>query len=75
MSHEPNPTIAGEKATVPVDRRDFLCTVGAATAVLTLASGWLYAAFAGASFLLMALLCLTAIPLTAGLTKEPSLTP
>jgi PPP family 3-phenylpropionic acid transporter len=44
--------------------------IGAATAVLTLASGWLYAAFAGASFLVMALLCLAAIPLTAGLSTD-----
>jgi PPP family 3-phenylpropionic acid transporter len=47
--------------------------VGAATAIVTFASGWLYASFAGASFLLMALLCLIAIPLTAGLVaKVPS---
>jgi PPP family 3-phenylpropionic acid transporter len=44
--------------------------IGAATAVVTFASGWLYAAFAGASFLLMALMCLTAIPLTAGLSTN-----
>jgi hypothetical protein len=38
-------------------------------------SGWLCAALAGASFLVMVLMCLAAIPLTAGLTKAPSLTP
>jgi MFS transporter, PPP family, 3-phenylpropionic acid transporter len=42
--------------------------VGASTALLTFASGWLYASLAGASFWVMALLCVLAIPLTTGLT-------
>jgi MFS transporter, PPP family, 3-phenylpropionic acid transporter len=43
--------------------------IGASTALLTFASGWLYASLAGASFWVMALLCIIAIPLTAGLTS------
>jgi MFS transporter, PPP family, 3-phenylpropionic acid transporter len=40
---------------------------GATTAVLTVASGWLYAAFGAQGFLVMALLCAAALPLTRGL--------
>ena len=43
--------------------------IGASTALLTFASGWLYASLASASFWVMALLCIIAIPLTAGLTS------
>ena len=39
----------------------------AATAVLSLASGTLYARFGAQGFLAMALLCVVALPLTAGL--------
>ena len=44
--------------------------IGASTALITFASGWLYASLAGASFWVMALLCIIAIPLTAGLTSD-----
>jgi PPP family 3-phenylpropionic acid transporter len=48
---------------------------GATTALMTLASGWLYAAFGAQGFLVMALLCATVPPLTWGLravySKEP----
>ena len=37
---------------------------GATTALLTLASGWLYAALGARGFLMMALLCAAAVPLT-----------
>jgi PPP family 3-phenylpropionic acid transporter len=40
---------------------------GATTALLTLASGWLYAALGAQGFLLMALLSAAALPLTRGL--------
>jgi MFS transporter, PPP family, 3-phenylpropionic acid transporter len=40
---------------------------GATTALLTLASGWLYGAVGAQGFLLMALLCLAALPLARGL--------
>jgi PPP family 3-phenylpropionic acid transporter len=43
--------------------------IGASTALLTFASGWLYAWLASASFWVMALLCIIANPLTAGLTS------
>jgi PPP family 3-phenylpropionic acid transporter len=43
---------------------------GATTALLTLASGWLYAAFGAYGFLAMALLCAAAIPLTRGLRRS-----
>jgi len=41
--------------------------VGLATALLTLASGLLYERMGGHSFLVMAALCLLALPLCAGL--------
>ena len=44
--------------------------VGAGTAVLTFAAGWLYEWMAGAAFWAMALLCLAAIPLTPALTPH-----
>jgi PPP family 3-phenylpropionic acid transporter len=44
--------------------------IGASTALLTFVSGWLYASLAGASFGIMALLCVMTIPLTAGLTSN-----
>ena len=43
-----------------------LC-VGLATALLTLASGLLYERMRGSAFLVMAALCLLALPLCAGL--------
>jgi PPP family 3-phenylpropionic acid transporter len=46
--------------------------VGAATAVLTLLSGWLYARMGPAAFIAMSLLCLTAIPVAAGLKRVSS---
>ena len=47
-----------------------LC-VGLAIALLTFASGLLYARFGGEAFLLMAALCLVALPICAGL-RAPS---
>ena len=41
--------------------------VGAATAFLTFAAGWLYEWWGGAAFWVMALLCVAAIPLTPAL--------
>jgi MFS transporter, PPP family, 3-phenylpropionic acid transporter len=46
--------------------------VGVATALLTLASGSLYAHFGAAGFLAMALLCAIALPLTFGLRQTRS---
>jgi PPP family 3-phenylpropionic acid transporter len=43
-----------------------LC-VGFATALLTLASGLLYERMGGSAFLVMAALCLLALPMCAGL--------
>jgi PPP family 3-phenylpropionic acid transporter len=43
--------------------------IGAATALLTLASGWLYARLGSAAFGIMSLLCLAALPLAAGLRQ------
>jgi PPP family 3-phenylpropionic acid transporter len=48
--------------------------VGAATALLTLASGWLYARLGAHAFLVMSGLCLTALPVAAGL-REVALKP
>jgi MFS transporter, PPP family, 3-phenylpropionic acid transporter len=45
---------------------------GATTALLTVASGWLYAAFGAQGFLVMALLCAAALPLTRGLRTSLS---
>jgi len=39
----------------------------ATTALLTLASGWLYGALGARGFVAMALLCVTALPVTRGL--------
>lgn len=44
--------------------------IGAATAVVTLASGWLYARMGGAAFLIMSLLCLAALPLALNLRRQ-----
>jgi PPP family 3-phenylpropionic acid transporter len=46
-----------------------LC-VGLATALLTLASGLLYERMGGNAFLVMAALCLLALPLCAGLRRS-----
>jgi PPP family 3-phenylpropionic acid transporter len=46
--------------------------VGAATTLLTLASGWLYAHLQGAGFWMMALSCATAVPLALRLSLFPS---
>ena len=43
--------------------------VGVATALLTLASGWLYARMGASAFLAMDLLCLAALPLTRALRR------
>ena len=43
--------------------------VGAATALLTFASGWLYSWVAGQAFLAMGLLCLTALPVALSLVS------
>jgi MFS transporter, PPP family, 3-phenylpropionic acid transporter len=45
----------------------YALAAGTTTAVLTLASGWLYATIGGRAFLVMALLCAAAMPLTRGL--------
>ena len=47
-----------------------LC-VGLSIAVVTLVSGLLYARFGGAAFLIMAALCLLAVPACAGLRAFP----
>jgi PPP family 3-phenylpropionic acid transporter len=44
--------------------------VGAATAFLTFAAGWLYEWWGGAAFWVMALLCVAAIPLTPALAPR-----
>jgi PPP family 3-phenylpropionic acid transporter len=46
--------------------------VGAATALITFAAGWLYTWMGAMAFWAMALLCGIAIPLTAGLTADRS---
>jgi PPP family 3-phenylpropionic acid transporter len=50
--------------------------VGAATALLTSASGWLYAHLGSAAFAMMGLLCLAALPLAIKLRQsaDPALT-
>jgi PPP family 3-phenylpropionic acid transporter len=51
-----------------------LYALGAAltSSLLTLASGWLYASLGGPGFLVMALLCVGAVPLTPGLRPASS---
>jgi PPP family 3-phenylpropionic acid transporter len=44
--------------------------VGAAMALLTLASGFLYTWLEGDAFFVMALLCAAALPLAAGMTRQ-----
>jgi PPP family 3-phenylpropionic acid transporter len=41
--------------------------IGAATAILTIASGWLYALLGGLAFFAMSLLCLAALPVAFSL--------
>jgi MFS transporter, PPP family, 3-phenylpropionic acid transporter len=48
--------------------------VGAATAILTLISGWLYAQLGSAAFALMSVLCLSALPIAASL-RTPQRSP
>lgn len=45
----------------------YALAAGATTALLTVASGWLYAVLGAQGFLVMALLCAAALPLTRGL--------
>jgi PPP family 3-phenylpropionic acid transporter len=45
----------------------YALAAGATTALLTVASGWVYAAYGAQGFLVMALLCAAALPLTRGL--------
>ena len=47
--------------------------IGAATALLTLVSGWLYSGLEGMAFLIMSLMCLTALPVAFTLinTSDP----
>lgn len=44
--------------------------IGAATALVTLVSGWLFAQMGGAAFMLMSVLCLTALPVARSLARE-----
>lgn len=44
--------------------------IGAATALVTLISGWLFGRMGGAAFLLMSVLCLAALPVARGLARE-----
>ena len=46
--------------------------IGAATALLTLVSGWLYSGLDGMAFLIMSLLCLTALPVAFTLINTSS---
>jgi len=50
----------------------YALAAGTTTAVLTLASGWLYATMGAHAFLAMALLCAAAAPLTWGLRADHS---
>ena len=43
--------------------------IGAATAALTIASGWLYSGLGGLAFLAMSLLCIVAVPVTFSLVS------
>jgi PPP family 3-phenylpropionic acid transporter len=47
--------------------------IGAATALVTLVSGWLYSGLEGMAFLIMSLMCLTALPVAFTLinTSDP----
>jgi PPP family 3-phenylpropionic acid transporter len=49
----------------------YALAAGATTALLTVASGRLYGAFGAQGFLVMALLCAAALPLTRGLRTSP----
>lgn len=44
--------------------------IGAATALVMLASGWLFGRMGGAAFMLMSVLCLAALPVARGLARE-----
>ena len=48
--------------------------VGAATALLTLVSGWLYARLGAAAFGIMSALCLAALPIARSLRPAPDVT-
>jgi PPP family 3-phenylpropionic acid transporter len=48
--------------------------VGVATALLTLASGWLYARLGAAAFGIMSALCLAAVPIARSLRPAPGVT-
>jgi PPP family 3-phenylpropionic acid transporter len=48
--------------------------VGAATALLTLVSGWLYARLGAAAFGIMSALCLAAVPIARSLRPAPGVT-
>ena len=48
--------------------------VGAATALLTLVSGWLYARLGAAAFAIMGALCLAALPIARSLRPAPGVT-
>jgi PPP family 3-phenylpropionic acid transporter len=46
--------------------------IGAATALLTLLSGWLYARMGPNAFAVMSVLCLAGLPIAASLRPAPS---
>lgn len=48
--------------------------IGAATALVMLASGWLFAHLGGSAFAVMSLLCLAALPLARGLARADAAT-
>src|SRR5262245_60669075 len=50
----------------------YATSAGAATALLTLASGYIYAAWGGAAFLAMALLCAAAVPVARKFSADGS---
>lgn len=47
--------------------------IGAATALVMLASGWLFGQMGGAAFAVMSILCLAALPLARGLARETAI--
>jgi PPP family 3-phenylpropionic acid transporter len=46
--------------------------IGAATALLTLVSGWLYGRLGPPAFAVMSVLCLAGLPVAASLRQNPS---
>ena len=44
--------------------------IGAATALVTLLSGWLYARMGPPAFAIMSVMCLAALPVAAGLRRS-----